>query len=226
MRLQKLPQTESYNLRILPMGEPRLVQQYANGELQHSKWYSFGGSLGSSQAFKRGIKHGWFTEYFHQSNQMQYQSHYQNGLRNGPAIQWESKGLLLVHATFKQGTGFDCWIDWHDDADQYFLSEAGQYVNGTLDGFQRYYSKPGQLFEETYYDQAKIHGLKRTWNPDGSLQKSYPQLYFQGALIAYATQREEAQQFGFEYREADNCPIRTTAIPQSVEMYVPLALAK
>ena len=223
MRLQKLPQTELHTWQIFPMGTPTWTKRYANGQLQLSNRYSIFEELSSSQEFKDGKKHGWFTDYFYQSQQIEYQAHYRKGLQDGPAQQWDRQGRLLVHAFFTEGSGFDCWICWHGYSEQYYLSEASQYQKGNLDGFQRYYSKPGQLFEETHYAQGKIHGLKRTWNPDGTIKKSYPQLYFQGELIAFATQPEEAQQFGFAYREADNCPYRKTAIPQSVEIYVPLA---
>ncbi len=224
MRLQKLPQTELHTLRVYPMGSPMWIQQYSNGRLQLSKRYNLAEGLSSSQEFKHGIKHGWYTDYFHQSKQIQYQSHYQNGLQDGPARQWDLEGLLLVHSDFNAGTGFDCWICWHENSDQYYLGEAAQYQKGTLEGYQRFYSKPGQLLEETYYSAGKTHGLKRAWNPDGSLQKSYPQLYFQGELIAFATRPEAAKQFGFEYPKKDDQPFRRTSLPTSTQVYVPLAL--
>ena len=84
-------------------------------------------------------------------------------------------------------------------------------------------TEPGILFEERNYKMGVKHGIQRSWNPDKSLMRAYPQLYYEGTLIECNVDKKTATQFGFELRESDNTPRRHINPPSNVQIYVSLS---
>lgn len=225
MRLHKLPQTETYETALYPWGEASVVEIHQDKQIILREYYVRQGLLQSSIQLKNGRRHGWSLEYHYGSARLEFSSHYQNGLQDGPAIQYDEEGKIIAISQFVEGTGPDLWFCEQPATGSYFLSEESYYVHGKLHGPERNYEQPGLLVEENYYHLGKKHGLHRSWNPDGRLSKSCPHLYYQDHLIAFQADDAICQQFGFAFNPLENARTRPIRKIPSATVFFPLAAA-
>jgi hypothetical protein len=99
-----------------------------------------------------------------------------NGLPHGTARQWSNDGKLMGSYTMKHGTGIDLW--WCDECGIPYLSEAGYLKDGKWHGFEWWLNHDQKsVGEKSHFRNNQMHGIERSWNHMGRLQRGYPRYW-------------------------------------------------
>jgi hypothetical protein len=76
------------------------------------------------------------------------------------------------------GTGVDLW--WGTDGR--YPTEERHYLKGWPHGFERWWCKKNEVYDELHYHNGQEHGIFRTWE-SGRLQPGYPKFYVLGKKV-------------------------------------------
>ncbi|MEO0811743.1 MAG: hypothetical protein AAFY60_02690 [Myxococcota bacterium] len=128
------------------------------------------------QEMRNGKVHGRHVEY-DETGQPMFLEHYRDGLLHGPTYQWNRDGALIHQGVFDSGTGVDIYCQ--DDGK---LSESRPLRNGLRQGAERWWASHSEVYEETWCEKGRKHGIMRRWS-DGSLEPGYPRFFIDGLEV-------------------------------------------
>ena len=121
----------------------------------------------TAQNFKKGAKHGTFTEASHDGSKRVGQ--YENGKRSGTWIAWHSNGRLAARESYRHGTEDGEWEIWHDNGLPAF---RGRFAEGKKVGLHTTWYRDGVKKEEmTFNEDGKLTGNRQSWFPNGQKQR-------------------------------------------------------
>lgn len=128
--------------------------------------------------------------YYYKNGSVKGESHFSEGILEGPSTFYSSTGLILGQSTFsdgkREGKTFQYTKDGKVDSIQNFLhgKRHGKqsyfypkgnlkaeinYAEGALDGAAILYYPNGFLKRELHFSKGNLHGIERLWNPAGAL---------------------------------------------------------
>lgn len=81
-------------------GQPKLIEDYADGELIRSRWYSPAGTLVYQTQWNRGTGTG---IYLREDGSLHVRMEYKDGLADGPAVYYDEEGRITRIVEFRQG---------------------------------------------------------------------------------------------------------------------------
>ena len=92
----------------------------------------------------------------------------ENGLKEGTAILWHSKGVKSEEGTYKADKKIGVWTTWYINGKK---ASTATYLNGVLHGANIVYNQATGLISSTdQWANGQRHGLSRTYRPDGSVE--------------------------------------------------------
>jgi hypothetical protein len=108
-----------------------------------------------------------------------YAEPFVRGVLHGLAMQFSSRGKLLLGSPFKRGTGTDYWCD--DDGR---LAEEHPLVAGRPSGTERWWCEDQKtVYSETEWLDGEWHGATRYWN-NGRLDRGFPKFFVRGNRVS------------------------------------------
>ena len=137
---------------------------------------------------------------------------YFKGFPHGTAKQWSNDGKLMGTYTMKHGTGIDLWWNPHSENGLPYLSEVHYYKEGKRHGFEWWLNEDqGSVHEERHWRNGQMHGIERSWNQQGRLQRGYPRYWLNDVRITKSQYIRACAKDPTlpPFREADNRPQRT-----------------
>lgn len=202
----------------------KITQKHGNGTRKRAE-YLLGKKLVGIREFHRdntpevewslrnGVRHGWNYRW-DIPGELLSAEHYEDGVSHGTAYQWGRDGRLIGSYTMEHGTGIDLWWGaW--DVERVYLSEAYQYVDGRRHGFEWQFSVCDELdgkswlCRECHWVEGILHGIERSWNTKGRLQRGYPRYWVNRERVTkaqYVRAAKEDEQLPPFRLEENQCP--------------------
>lgn len=181
-----------------------------NGEVVGVRQFYETGELESEWALKNGLMHG-IAYRCDVPGKVLSAEPYSHGLPHGTAKQFSSDGELIGTYAMKQGTGIDLWWDESGDNDFRQLSEARYLKDGKWHGFEWWLNADQEsVWSERHFQDNRQHGIERSWNSRGRLDRGYPRYWVNGERV---TKRKYLRECCHDsslprFREEDNRPVR------------------
>lgn len=94
------PPTNGERTYTYSSGEPKLIEDYVDGELVKSRWYSPAGTLVYETRWNRGSGTG---IYLREDGSLHVRMEYKNGLAHGPAVYYDEEGRITRIVEFRDG---------------------------------------------------------------------------------------------------------------------------
>lgn len=124
---------------------------------------------------RAGRTHGRKYEFF-DSGAVSCEERYVNGLPHGVCHQWDDDGRLLGTYVFRNGSGLDVWRHRNTRGRPY-ASEIRTLRAGVLHGFEWWLGSARRLSAEVHWVGEKKHGIERSWDWNGGLDKGFPRFW-------------------------------------------------
>jgi antitoxin component YwqK of YwqJK toxin-antitoxin module len=159
-------------------GKKVSAEYFLSGELVGRRYWNENGILEWDQCLRNGHPFGTFRQW-HSNGQLMWEEPFRNGLAHGICRQWDENGELLGASRMKMGTGMDLW--WGDSR-QKFPTEERSYMKGLHHGFERWWCRKNEIFQELHYRHGVEHGVFRQWT-SGKLKRGYPKFYLSGKKV-------------------------------------------
>jgi hypothetical protein len=195
-----------------------------HGKVVGIRFFHETGDLQSEFALKNGLKHG--IEYRSDiPGRLLSAEPYSNGLPHGIARQWSDDGKLIGTYTMKRGTGIDLW--WCDHNGSPVLSEVRYLKAGKWHGFEWWLDEDQKsVWQECHFQENRMHGIERSWNQKGTLQRGYPRYWINDRRVSRRQYLRECLKDKSlpRFRQNDNRPRR--AFPAEVKSRCNLSINK
>jgi hypothetical protein len=192
-------------------GPQKYRTEYAlNGKVVGIRQFDENGLLEFECPLRNGVTHG--TLYDITEGVVTFAEHYSNGLAHGTAKQWSQDGELIGTYAMRHGTGLDLWRakdNW--GRGRVYLSEARFVKGGKWHGFEWWLNEDQKsVHAEHHFWENLQHGIQRSWNSQGRLQRGYPRYWVRNIRI---TKRKYIRECALDsnlppYRDQDNLPAR------------------
>ena len=189
----------------------RNIEYYVNGKLVGKRCYGSDGLLWSESGLnEHGQMHGWHYEFeSFDEGHLQCKEYYDKGLLHGKCKQWSGERFIGDY-TLEYGTGYDLWRHIDEEGNS-TLSEIYQLKDGMPHGyFWRVANDLHEVWSEEHYYEGSLHGIRRQWNFEGRLSRSFPQYYINNEKVdkrkyLRASAKDETLS---PFREEDQLPQR------------------
>jgi hypothetical protein len=110
----------------------------------------------------------------------------------------------------KRGPGVDLW--WAEDEKGFhYLSEARYFRAGKLHGFRWWLNEDQKsISSERHFRDNRKHGIERSWNQNGRLDRGYPRYWVSGRRVTKQQYLRECRKDATipPFRDLDNRPNR------------------
>lgn len=143
------------------------------------RYFDSDGNLVQETPKKSGVAHG--TRYFWDSGVLTNAEPYFEGKMHGTCRQWDVEGTLLGTYELCHGTGVDVWRD-RDDRGRVTIVETHPLKDGKLHGFDRWWARENEVFEECHFVGGKRHGIERHWT-EGQLDDGFPRFWVEDRKV-------------------------------------------
>ncbi len=154
------------------------AEYFLSGELVGRRYLHHNGVLELEQCYRNGRAYG-TSRRWHENGQLMWEEPFRDGLAHGVCRQWDEDGKLLWSSRMKMGTGVDLW--WGDSRQQ-FPTEERSYLKGQRHGFERWWCRKNEIFEELHFHNGVEHGVFRRWT-SGKLRRGCPKFYVLGKKV-------------------------------------------
>lgn len=137
---------------------------------------------------------------------------YFQGQEHGVARQWGDDGRLLGTYRMHHGTGIDLWWDetWRKPRRR-CLAEVHFMRRGHRHGFEWWINEDQvSVYIERHWREDLTHGIERSWNFNGRLQRGYPKYFVAGEQVTCRQYTKAAASDASlpPFRKAENRPWR------------------
>ena len=160
-------------------------EYYVEGKLIGIRTFHPNGKVEMEEGYKVGKLHG--NSYrFDDPGVLLFSTQYVEGLEHGTGYQWARDGRIIGSYEMEYGSGFDLWFDEsYDDLEDrsVILSEAREYVDGLLNGYEWWFSD-GKIYIEQHYHKGELSGIERNWNDKGNLTRGCPRYWIEGLKVS------------------------------------------
>ena len=146
------------------------------GKVVGVRYFHETGELSFEYPLKKGLTHGIVYRSDIPGKLLSAEPYF-NGRPHGTAKQWSDQGKLLGSYTMKHGSGIDLW--WSQcEKGLRRLAEARYVRDGKWHGFEWWLNEDQRsVWEERHFWNNKMHGIERSWNPQGCLRRGYPKYW-------------------------------------------------
>ena len=159
----------------------RTVEYRLGPRVVGKRAYDAEGRIMQEIPFRDGHAHGRVYE-FYDSGAVSCLEWYAQGLQHGTCYQWDDDGRLLGKYVLSHGTGLDVWRHRHVNG-RVYASEIRTFKRGHLHGFE-WWLHGRRLSSETHFVDDKKHGIERSWDIKGGLDKTYPRYWLRDERVS------------------------------------------
>jgi antitoxin component YwqK of YwqJK toxin-antitoxin module len=152
----------------------RTVEYRVGEEVVGKRLFEADGRLTRETPTRNGCTHGRVYE-FHKSGTLSCLERYVGGVQHGTCYQWDEEGRLLGRYVLRNGTGLDVWRHRATNG-RVRVSEIRTFRRGRRHGFE-WWLFGRELSSETHFVDGKMHGIERSWNLTGKLDRTYPRYW-------------------------------------------------
>ena len=181
-----------------------------DGKVVGIRQFDENGLLEFECPLKNGVTHG--TLYDITDGVVTFAERYSNGMAHGIAKQWAPDGVLIGTYTMRHGTGLDLWRakdNWGHG--RVYLSEARYVKEGKWHGYEWWLNEDQKsVHSEHHFWENLQHGIQRSWNSKGRLQRGYPRYWVRNLRVSKRKYISECAKDSNlpPYRGKDNLPTR------------------
>ena len=124
------------------------------------------GQLESETNYKDGKRNG-LVKSWYPNGQLLFEGNYKDGEEDGLCQQWHENGQLKYEDNYKDGKPDGFYKGWYEDGQLRF---EGNYKDGLEDGLAKYWFRNGQLKSEINHNDGKMNGFYKEWYENGQLK--------------------------------------------------------